>query len=93
MLKYDPRYPRTLAGVAEKITADTKSASDAATAMTVPGEVRLQVVQGCVCVIARVCACLTVRVSHCACMRGCCTSARSWTMLSKSTRFTRSSWL
>ena len=88
MLKYDPRYSRTVAGVAEKIKAEAESASDVATAMTVPGEVRL--VQGCVCVTARVCACLTVRVCHC--MRWCCTLARSWTMLSKSTPFTRTSW-
>jgi hypothetical protein len=64
MLKYDPRYSRTVAGVAEKIKAEAESASDAATAMTVPGEVRrlVRLVQGCVCVTARVCVCLTVRV-------------------------------
>ena len=52
MLKYDPTLPWTLAGVAGMILA--------ATAETVPGEVRL--VQDCVCVTARVCVCLTVRV-------------------------------
>ena len=61
MLKYDSRYSRTVAGVAEKIKAEAESAaSDAATAETVPGEVRL--VPDCVCVTARVCVCLTVRV-------------------------------
>jgi hypothetical protein len=52
MLKYETAFAWTVAGLAEMILA--------ATAVTVPGEVRL--VQDCVCVTARVCACLTVRV-------------------------------
>jgi len=56
MLKYETTFLWTVAGVAEMILADAESAS----AVTVPGEVRL--VQDCVCVTARVCACLTVRV-------------------------------
>ena len=52
MLKYETAFPWTVAGLAEMILA--------ATAVTVPGEVRL--VQDCVCVTARVCVCLTVRV-------------------------------
>ena len=52
MLKYETTFPWTVAGLAEMILS--------ATAVTVPGEVRL--VQDCVCVTARVCACLTVRV-------------------------------
>jgi hypothetical protein len=52
MLKYETAFPWTVAGLAEMLLS--------ATAVTVPGEVRL--VQDYVCVTARVCACLTVRV-------------------------------
>ena len=52
MLKYETTFPWTVAGLAEMILS--------ATAVTVPGEVRL--VQDSVCVTARVCTCLTVHV-------------------------------